>query len=197
MLFKVADFGHFQSFDYQVDRLFLPESTTEEIYKDLVADLVPFAWNGGIGTLFAYGQTGSGKTFTVGRLEQLVAETLMDRSLEGLGRREVYINIVDLAENAAFDLLGERKAISLLEDSFGDTQMVGANEYQVYNIEEMENLIKQGTSFRQTAPTIKNDASSRSHAICRIRIRDPATNSNGILYLIDLAGSEGARDVAM
>jgi kinesin family protein 2/24 len=158
---------------------------------------VPFAWNGGIGTLFAYGQTGSGKTFTVGRLEQLVAETLMDRSLDGLGRREVYINIVDLAGNAAFDLLNERKAISLLEDSFGDTQMVGANEYQVYNIEEMENLIKQGTSFRQTAPTIKNDASSRSHAICRIRIRDPATNSNGILYLIDLAGSEGARDVAM
>ncbi|TVY27134.1 Kinesin-like protein [Lachnellula hyalina] len=106
-----------KSFDYQVDRLFNSDSTTEEIYEDLVADLVPFAWDGGIGTLFAYGQTGSGKTFTVSRLEQLVTETLMNGSLKG--EREVYMTIIDLAGNAAFDLLNERAPISLLEDSFG------------------------------------------------------------------------------
>jgi kinesin family protein 2/24 len=178
-----------------VDRLFNPESTTEEIYQDLAADLVPFAWNGGIGTLFAYGQTGSGKTFTVSRLEQLVAEALMNGSLEG--EREVFMTIIDLAGNSAFDLLDERKPISLLEDSFGVTQMVGAEEYQVYDKDEMAELIEQATSWRQTAATFKNDASSRSHAICRIRIRDPATNSDGLLYLIDLAGSEIARDVAV
>ncbi|KAJ4291140.1 hypothetical protein N0V90_010338 [Kalmusia sp. IMI 367209] len=183
-----------KSFDYQVDRLFDSESTTEEIYEDLVAGLVPFAWNGGIGTLFAYGQTASGKTFTVSRLEQLVAGTLMDGSLEG--DREVYMTIIDLTGKAAFDLLKERTPISLLEDSFGVTQMVGADEHQVYNKEEMGNLIEHATSFRRTAPTFKNDASSRSHAICRIRIRNPATDSNGFLYLIDLAGSESARDVA-
>jgi kinesin family protein 2/24 len=178
-----------------VDRLFNPDSTTEEIYKDFAADLVPFAWNGGIGTLFAYGQTGSGKTFTVSRLEQLVAETLMDGSLKG--EREVYMTIIDLAGNAAFDLLNERAPISLLEDSFGVTQMVGADEYQVHDKDEMRDLVEQATSFRRTASTFKNDASSRSHAICRIRIRDPATDSDGLLYLIDLAGSEGARDVAV
>lgn len=194
-MLSLADFEYLQSFDYQVDRLFNAESTTEEIYEDLVADLVPFAWNGGIGTLFAYGQTGSGKTFTVSRLEQLVAKTLMDGSLKG--EREVYMTIIDLAGNAAFDLLNERTPISLLEDSFGVTQMVGADEYQVYDKEEMRDLVEHATSFRRTAPTLKNDASSRSHAICRIRIRDPATNSDGLLYLIDLAGSEGARDVAV
>ncbi|TVY21755.1 Diatom spindle kinesin-1 [Lachnellula arida] len=184
-----------KSFDYQVDQLFNSESTTKEIYENLVVDLVHFAWNGGIGTLFAYGQTGSGKTFTVSRLEQLVAETLMDGSLAGEG--EVYMTIIDLAGNAAFDLLNERTPISLLEDSFGVTQMVGAEEYKVHDKQRMRDLIEHATSFRKTASTLKNDASSRSHAICRIRISHPATNSDGLLYLIDLAGSEAARDVAV
>ncbi|KAF2498591.1 P-loop containing nucleoside triphosphate hydrolase protein [Lophium mytilinum] len=183
-----------RSNDYQVDRLFHPKSTTEEIYEDLVADLVPFAWNGGIGTLFAYGQTGSGKTFTVNRLEELVADTLMNGNLEG--EREIYMTIIDLAGNAAFDLLSDRKPISLLEDSLGITQMVGAVEHPVLDMEDMRALIERATSFRRTAPTLKNPASSRSHAICRIRIWNRADGSDGLLYLIDLAGSEGARDVA-
>lgn len=106
------------------------------------------------------------------------------------------MTIIDLAGNAAFDLLNERTPISLLEDSHGVTQMVGADEHPVHNKEEMAGLIERATTFRRTAPTFKNDASSRSHAICRIRIKDPATKSNGLLYMIDLAGSEGARDVA-
>ncbi|KAF2711102.1 P-loop containing nucleoside triphosphate hydrolase protein [Pleomassaria siparia CBS 279.74] len=183
-----------RSNDYQVDRLFNSNSTTEEIYENLVGDLVPFAWNGGIGTLFAYGQTGSGKTFTVSRLEELVAETLMKGNLKG--ERDIYMTIIDLAGNAAFDLLSNRGPISLLDDSEGITQMVGAVEHPVLDMEDMRALIEQATSFRRTAPTLKNPASSRSHAICRIRIRNRADGSDGLLYLIDLAGSEGARDVA-
>ncbi|KAF2791972.1 P-loop containing nucleoside triphosphate hydrolase protein [Melanomma pulvis-pyrius CBS 109.77] len=183
-----------RSNNYEVDRLFHANSTTEEIYEDLVANLVPFAWDGGIGTLFAYGQTGSGKTFTVSRLEELVAETLMSGNLEG--EREIYMTIIDLAGNAAFDLLSNREPISLLEDSSGNTQMVGAVEHQVFNMEDMRALIEQATPFRRTAPTLKNPTSSRSHAICRIRIWNGADCSDGSLYLIDLAGSEAARDVA-
>ncbi|KUJ07748.1 P-loop containing nucleoside triphosphate hydrolase protein [Mollisia scopiformis] len=183
-----------KSSNYQVDRLFDSKTTTEEIYEDLVADLVPFAWNGGIGTLFTYGQTGSGKTFTVSRLEQLVAESLMDGSFEG--QRQVHMTIIDLAGNSAYDLTNSRKPISVLEDAFGVTQLAGALEHLVEDRDEVMNLIERATSFRRTAPTLKNDASSRSHAICRIRIKDPSTDSEGLLYLIDLAGSEAARDIA-
>ncbi|RYP05351.1 hypothetical protein DL764_003844 [Monosporascus ibericus] len=180
---------------YRVDRLFDSQTTTEEIYHNLVVDLVPFAWNGGIGTLFAYGQTGSGKTFTVSQLEKLVATSLMGESLEG--QRQVYMTIIDLAGNSAFDLLNSRKPISILEDSFGVTQLAGANEHLVQDRDEMMDLIERAASFRRTAPTLKNDASSRSHAICRIRIKNPSNDSDGLLYLIDLAGSEAARDVAV
>lgn len=160
---------------------------------NLVAALVPFAWNGGIGTLFAYGQTGSGKTFTVSRLEQLVAETLTGRSLEG--HREVYFTIIELAGSSAYDLLNSRKPISILEDSFGVTQLAGAEEHHVQGRAEVMDLIERASSFRQTAPTLKNGASSRSHGICRIRIKNSTADSEGILYLVDLAGSEAARDV--
>lgn len=157
--------------------------------------LVPFAWNGGIGTLFAYGQTGSGKTYTVSHLEKLVTESLVDGSLDG--ERQVYMTIIELAGNSAFDLLHSRSPISILEDSFGVTQLAGAHEYPVENREEVMDIIDRAASFRRTAPTLKNDASSRSHGICRLRIRDPGTGADGLLYLIDLAGSEAARDVAV
>jgi kinesin family protein 2/24 len=186
---------YLQSFNYQVDRLFNSQTTTEEIYEDLVVDLVPFAWNGGIGTLFAYGQTGSGKTFTVSRLEQLVAESLMSGDFEG--QRQIYITIIDLAGNSAYDLLNSRAPISILEDAFGATQLAGAEEHQVHSRDEMTDLIERAASFRRTAPTLKNDASSRSHGICRIRVTNPSTGSDGLLYLIDLAGSEAARDIAV
>jgi kinesin family protein 2/24 len=185
----------FKSFKYKVDRLFNSQATTEDIYEDAVEHLVPFAWNGGIGTLFAYGQTGSGKTFTVSHLEKLVAASLMDGSLEG--RREMYMTIIDLAGNSAYDLLSSRKPISILEDSFGVTQLAGVTEHPVKDRGEVMDLIERAASFRRTAPTLKNDASSRSHGICRIRIRNPATDSDGLLYLVDLAGSEAARDVAV
>jgi kinesin family protein 2/24 len=184
-----------KSFNYEVDRLFNSQTTTEEIYKNLVWDLVPFAWNGGIGSIFTYGQTVSGKTFTVSRLEQLVAKSLMDGSLEG--QRHVYITIVDLAGNLAYDLLNSRKPVSILEDSFGVTQLAGANQHLVQDRDEMMDLIDRAASFRRTSPTLKNHASSRSHCICRIRIHNPSTDSDGLLYLIDLAGSEAARDVAV
>lgn len=119
----------------------------------------------------------------------------MDGSREG--QRHIYITIIDLAGSSAYDLLDSRQPISILEDSSGVTQLAGAKEYLVRDRDDVMNLIKRATSFRRTAPTLKNDASSRSHGICRIRVENPSTDSEGLLYLVDLAGSEAARDVAV
>ncbi|KAK5942582.1 hypothetical protein PMZ80_005147 [Knufia obscura] len=183
------------SSDYEVDKLFTSETTTKEIYDTLVEDLVPFAWSGGIGTLFTYGQTGSGKTFTVTGLQKLVAESLIDGSPNG--ERQVSLTVIDLAGNSAFDLLNARKPVSILEDSSGVTQLAGATEQPILRgRDQMISLLESAASFRRTESTFRNDASSRSHGICRIRITNPATASDGFLYLIDLAGSEAARDIA-
>lgn len=184
-----------RSYDYKLDKLFGAQTSTDDIYDALVLDLPPLAWNGGTGTLFAYGQTGSGKTFTVSRLEELVVQTLMRGRLPG--ERQIWMTMVELAGNSAFDLLRSRRPVAILEDSLGVTQLSGADELLVKDEAEAMRLIKRATSFRRTAATRKNDGSSRSHAICRIRLADPATGSEGLLYLVDLAGSEAARDVAV
>ncbi|TIC96993.1 Kinesin-like protein KIN-13B [Colletotrichum higginsianum] len=186
----------FQSTSVSIDRAYGPEDTSEHIYQDLVQPLVPWAWGGGVSTLFAYGQTGSGKTFTVSAIEKLVAQSLMSGDLDG--ERKVYACIIELAGKSSFDLLNNRKPISILEDSFGVTQLAGAMEFEVTEAAVLLDLIERAASFRRTASTMKNDESSRSHAICRIRIENPSmpTADDGLLYLIDLAGSEAARDVA-
>ncbi|KAK0611673.1 P-loop containing nucleoside triphosphate hydrolase protein [Immersiella caudata] len=182
------------SSNFTVDYVFGSESTTAEIYDQLVQPLVPWAWGGGVGTLFAYGQTGSGKTFTVSGLERHIAETLMSGPLEG--DRKINVCIIELAGQTAFDLLNARKQISILEDSFGTSQMAGALEHAVTSLDAFLELINTAASLRHTAATQKNDTSSRSHAICRIRIENPSVPSaeDGMLYLVDLAGSEAARD---
>lgn len=70
-------------------------------------------------------------------------------------------------------------------------------EHHITSKDALLDAIEEATSFRRTAPTQKNDTSSRSHAIYRIRIENPTIPSaeDGYLYLIDLAGSEAARDI--
>jgi kinesin family protein 2/24 len=111
--------------------------------------------------------------------------------------QEVYITICDLAGKSAFDLLASRQPVSILQDATGTTQLAGAVEHRVYEGSEMLDLLDEAASFRHTASTLKNDASSRSHSICRIRIKNKTSpgSENGLLYLVDLAGSEAARDV--
>ncbi|KAG9236671.1 diatom spindle kinesin 1 [Amylocarpus encephaloides] len=182
------------SSSFQLDRIYGPQSRSDEIYKDLVAPLVPWAWAGGISTLFAYGQTGSGKTFTIDHLERMAAEHLFG---EMDGNREVYAAVFELEGNIASDLLNDRRTISVMEDSFGESQLVGALEPQVKSAEELLDLIDRSMKFRKTAPTLKNDSSSRTHAVCRIRIvnKDVSETADGLLFLVDLAGSEAAADI--
>ena len=89
-----------QSSSFRLDKVYGPNQTSEDVYHGLVAPLVPWAWGGGISTLFAYGQTGSGKTYSVSELERLTAAELMNGNLEG--NRDVYICAFELVGKEAF-----------------------------------------------------------------------------------------------
>ena len=185
-----------QSSSYLLDKVYSCTDATETVYRDLVRPLVPWAWSGGVSTVFAYGQTGSGKTYTVSGLERLIADDLF--SAASSGTRNIFVSIVELAGNSASDLLSSRKPVSILEDSFGTTHLAGASEYNTVDRDSLLNLISCAASLRQTASTQKNDTSSRSHSICKIRLANPALPEaeDGLLFVVDLAGSEAARDVS-
>ncbi|UZP42159.1 hypothetical protein NXS19_009975 [Fusarium pseudograminearum] len=137
------------SSNYRVDKVFNSDNTTEDIYQELIEPLVPWAWSGGVSTMFAYGQTGSGKTHTVSGLERLIAETFFSKGIPGT--RNISVSIIELAGNSAFDLLNSRKPISILEDSFGSTHLAGASEFVVTDADSLIKHINNAASFRSTA----------------------------------------------
>ncbi|KXJ89934.1 P-loop containing nucleoside triphosphate hydrolase protein [Microdochium bolleyi] len=179
---RIKSSAHAKSYKYQIDRLFDGETTTGAIYTEAVAKLIPFACVGGIATLFAYGQSDSGKTFTISRLEELAIQALMNGS-------------------STDDALPPHGHLAS-----GVTQLVGAVEVTATSQTQFFELVEQAASFRRSVPTLHNAASSRSHAICRIRIRLPERHQlgelrgkakDGFLHMIELAGSEPARDVVV
>lgn len=179
-----------RSSTHKLQKVFDDSASTYQVYDEAVRDLVLSAADGKLGTLFAYGQTSSGKTYTVTELQKLAVADLIDR------QAKLHITVVELAGNVAFDLLNQRERIAVREDGSGTTHLVGAIEQQVSDTEQAVELLDKAMSFRRAAPTLKNPASSRSHCICRIRVAQPTSSEQGYLYMIDLAGSEVARDVA-
>ncbi|KAJ5503754.1 hypothetical protein N7463_006628 [Penicillium fimorum] len=80
----------------------------------------------------------------------------------------------ELTGNSAYDLLDSRAPFSILEDSFGNIKLVGAQEIPINSKSEFLTLIEKATCIRQAVGVSEDD----------------------ILYLIDLAGSEAAHDLA-
>ncbi|KAI8835352.1 P-loop containing nucleoside triphosphate hydrolase protein [Chytridium lagenaria] len=87
-------------------------------------------------------------------------------------------------------------SVSIMEDVFGRIQVKGAKEVLVTTADELLELIEYGAAQRRTEGTSKNATSSRTHAILRIRITNLRVSEaeDGLMYLLDLAGSEGSAD---
>jgi kinesin family member 2/24 len=75
-------------------------------------------------------------------------------------------------------------------------QLVGVLEKKPTTSEEFLSLIDVAKELRSTETTTKNDQSSRSHAICRIRVvnKESPNSPEGSFLLVDLAGSEASAD---
>ena len=147
--------------------------------------------------MFAYGQTGSGKTHTMtGVLQRLSRD--MDHLDQNLS---LYITFVQLLGNNVTDLLvdsddNNNSKVSIMEDKLGKISIQGATEVPINDINEFTKLTNDAMARRSTSTTFKNDTSSRSHAVCRLRLENTKIKSaeDGFLFLIDLAGSENAAD---
>ncbi|KAI5455967.1 P-loop containing nucleoside triphosphate hydrolase protein [Mariannaea sp. PMI_226] len=177
---------------FEIDRVYNEKTHTEDIYNDIVKPLVPWALNGGTATLFAHGQTGSGKTYVTKSLQYLVAEEIFKD--DSYHKCRVVMSIIELAGNSAYDLLNSSNPVPILQDCFGNTQLRGVLEVAITSHSSMIEYLDKASALRRVSATDKNNASSRSHAICRIRIDRAPGQERGDLYLIDLAGSEAARD---
>ncbi|CAE7220231.1 KIF2A [Symbiodinium pilosum] len=186
-----------ESHQFEFDRVFDEECTTEDVYTTVASPIVPWVLaKGGRATLFAYGQTGSGKTFTMTGIQRLLTEQLFEHVKRASSLDlTISISFFEIYGGRPFDLLNNRQRLETLEDANNEVQIAGLVERGTSNPQEMQQCIDLGNSLRTTQGTAINRDSSRSHAICVVFLRKAGGGSiHGKVTLVDLAGSERAAD---
>ncbi|CAJ1326985.1 unnamed protein product [Effrenium voratum] len=104
--------------------------------------------------------------------------------------------LLELRGDKCFDLLAatckgrDFPELRLREHGNGTYRAEGAMELYPQDAEDMRVVLETGHARRKTSATGANAVSSRSHAVCIIRLFE----RNGMLVLVDCAGSERKKD---
>jgi kinesin family protein 2/24 len=102
-----------------------------------------------------------------------------------------------------FDLLNNRQILHARENAKSNVIIVGLQEHQVENVQELMEVIDYGLNSRTTGVTGANVDSSRSHAVLQVRLMEVGSKrgdqegknaEHGKISFIDLAGSERGAD---
>eukprot|EP00768_Dysnectes_brevis_P004204 gnl/Dysnectes_brevis/299_a333_3055.p1 GENE.gnl/Dysnectes_brevis/299_a333_3055~~gnl/Dysnectes_brevis/299_a333_3055.p1 ORF type:complete len:518 (-),score=167.02 gnl/Dysnectes_brevis/299_a333_3055:143-1696(-) len=189
---------------FSFDHTFGVTDDNEAVYDSIGRDLVKLALQGGISTCFASGQTGSGKTYTISALQEHAAADLFSPDMvppppanwTGGNHIEVRLAYYEILGDRCFDLLNPGNEVMIREDRFGIVQAQGATQLVINSARELQTLVSNASAHRKTIATDRNHQSSRSHAVLAIRVTNLAlpTLEDGQLFVVDLAGSEGASD---
>ena len=215
-----------QHHGFAAHRVFDETAQNHSVYEE-VSGLVQDVANGGRGCVMMYGQTGSGKTYTMTSLYHMAADHLFDvlfkQQQEGGSAavaaqnscsRRVTLSFVELVGENLFDMLNGQEKLDWGKGGFQEAIPMANVEIQINSAEECKAFVEHALKLRATEATGVHDASSRSHAMCQIRVEHlkedssnsdiphesrPVRNTNrpdGVLTLLDLAGSEHRIDSA-
>lgn len=180
--------------EFEFDHVFGEEAHNNEVYRLAAFELVLNAKQGGAGTIFMFGQTGSGKTHTMTAIEEMAAESLFEGCDAG-GGPWLSVQFVELRGNRCFDLLVSRSKdqqpeLRLREGADGLFFADGATTLQPSSPQQLCAILLQAHARRATVATEANSVSSRSHALCTLRL----LKTQGLLTLADCAGTERKKD---
>lgn len=198
---------------FSFDKVFGMYSTQEEVFQSMVLPIVEETLAGFNCTIFAYGQTGTGKTHTMegdihcednaGVIPRAVRSIL--EKLESTGSEfTIRVSFLELYNEELQDLLAidstapgstDDKRLRLCEDAKKGVVCQNLEEITVLNVQHIFEILQKGIKQRQTAATLCNKNSSRSHSIFTLKIMIKETNvegeevvRHGQLNLVDLAG---------
>eukprot|EP01133_Synstelium_polycarpum_P006905 gene6906-8027_t len=194
---------------YQFDHVFPSYSRQEDLFNVSVKPIADEVLNGFNGTIFVYGQTATGKTYTMeGVMDSpedcgIIPRTIayIFQTLEKAGSDyNVRVSHLEIYKEEIFDLLAIDDAYKAL--NVYDTKKVPSvpdlEEIVVNDTQSIMAILAKSCRKRQTAETMYNKQSSRSHCIFTITIHIKETTIGGEdlikigkLNLVDLAGSEG------
>ncbi|MCE0480849.1 NADH-ubiquinone oxidoreductase chain 1, partial [Datura stramonium] len=191
---------------YAFDRVFGPDSSTQEVYEVAARPVVKAAMEGINGTVFAYGVTSSGKTHTMHGdhispgIIPLAIKDVFSIIQDTPGRefllRVSYLEIYNEVINDLLDPTGQN--LRVREDNQG-TYVEGIKEEVVLSPGHALSFIAAGEEHRHVGSNNFNLFSSRSHTIFTLMIESSAHGDeyDGVIFsqlnLIDLAGSESSK----
>ncbi|KAF0302525.1 Kinesin-like protein KIF11 [Amphibalanus amphitrite] len=204
--------------NFTFDRVFGPKSKQVDVYRKVVMPLLEQVLLGYNCTVFAYGQTGTGKTFTMegerceselpwdqdpglGIIPRTLSQLFDELRIQGV-EFTVRVSFLELYNEELFDLLGpetDTTRLRLYEDAQkkGSCIIHGLEEVTVHNKNDVYEILRLGSQKRQTAATLMNAHSSRSHTVfsVTVHIKENTVDGEellktGKLNLVDLAGSE-------
>ncbi|CAD5226821.1 unnamed protein product [Bursaphelenchus xylophilus] len=190
---------------FTFDAVYYMESTSEQIYNDIIYPLVENVVEGYNGTVFAYGQTGSGKTYSMQGDDKIQSTRgIIPRTFEQIfesiavvsqTKFLVHVSYLEIYNEEIRDLLGENRQQKLDIKERGDrgVYVAGLSMHVCHNVEDCLKLMDIGFNNRHVGATLMNKDSSRSHSIFTIYVEalsESGTIRMGKLNLVDLAGSE-------
>eukprot|EP00092_Neocalanus_flemingeri_P041698 GFUD01045417.1.p1 GENE.GFUD01045417.1~~GFUD01045417.1.p1 ORF type:complete len:841 (+),score=290.25 GFUD01045417.1:73-2595(+) len=196
---------------YNFDQIFGSEVCQEDIYRELVNNVVQKVLEGFNATVFAYGQTGTGKTFTMGTgnkessMEEegrgvviRVLQQILGNSGQDQDFLKVNISFYEINKEQVYDLLNPsctKVPLEVREIQKGLFKVVQLTEVEVSTVSGAVELLSKGSNLRSTESTALNSNSSRSHAVFSISLVSADQTGSTItrkLNLVDLAGSESS-----
>lgn len=186
------------------------------VYDEIGAEMLTHNFEGYNSCIFAYGQTGSGKSYTMmGTQEDL---GLIPRTCEQLFKQiddmasadvsvTVRVSYLEIYNERVQDLLRPSKkqgpgtsSLRLREAKDTGPYVEGLSDFPVESYKDVKKYLELGNANRVTAATKMNDASSRSHAVFTLEVKqvvfdpehDTTEEKTSRIRLVDLAGSERA-----
>jgi len=205
---------------FELDAVLDDNSTQEETYiksgaQEAVTEKVFRGFNC---TILAYGQTGAGKSFTmgsaagtsmeIGEFDGIIPRACVDLFTQIKarcdGNAQVELSYLEIYNEEMRDLLADEKNLpkskngkvqemKIRETLNGEVYVSGLSSRPVASPEAIGEFMEEASGKRVVASTKMNAVSSRSHAICVLRIKGVLEDSSKFeakLTLVDLAGSE-------
>lgn len=178
---------------YTFDRIH-SRSSQKKLFSDSVVPLLEHFIAGYDCAVLAYGQTGSGKTYTMG-ISSTSEGAIVQNALEYLFKQGVPVacSFMEIYNEDIVDLLGESRVPLSIRQAGDSVSIVGLREHPLSSCSTALALLKRGCAGRSTTCTKMNSASSRSHAIFTLILRQSrgaGSIAESRLSFVDLAGSE-------
>ena len=195
--------------------------TNHSVYSILGKRVLKSIFDGYNSCVFAYGQTGSGKTHTMigregdpGTIPRLCAELfaqiaeMKEKAEDGtIYKSEVEVEYMEIYNEKIRDLFSTNKehkdSMKVREHPKKGVYVEGIIRKVVTSAADIATLMDEGNKERTVACTNMNNVSSRSHAICIVRVTQTtsflddqsgkevvSSQKTSCVNLVDLAGSE-------